>query len=383
MEFTHGLRRALMNGLGIVYFVFLGFDVKLIAALFAVSTIIGTFFEFPTGAISDYDSRKKSIAISFFLMAIAFFGIFAFTNFWLLAFFWTLGDIAWTFYSGSGSAWSIDALGIGKKKNKIVSLISKGYFFEKGGQIIGGLIGLVVIAINFRFIWLAISLSNLFMCLIVIKYMEERNFKPEKAQHNYVMKALIKAKESFFYVIHKKSKELRVLMLGSLLGNLTFSAFLIAMPLFFTQILKISPEKLSGILGIIAAITIMAPLLAEKITHKMGVKKSMITFVLMVAIFVIVFALSKSLIFAVGALIVIKYGLVIVSVIEDSAYQHRFDPKLRASLGSANNFIWAIGYSISVLIAGFAIDAFGVIPTLIACGILTSLEAFVYLFGLK
>jgi MFS family permease len=383
MEFTHGLRRALMSGLGLVYFLSFGFSLTSITTLFSISVIIMTFFEFPTGAIADYDSRKKTIMISFFLMAIAFFGLFVFKSFWLLGASWILGDIAWTFYSGAGSAWSIDALNLGKQKSKIISLISKGYIFENGGNIIGGLIGLVVIAINFSFVWLFVSVSQIFMLLIVWKYMEERNFKPEKVQQGYVMKALIKAKESFNYIIHKKNKQLRVLLLGSIIGNFTFSAFFVCMPLLFTKLLGVTPDKLSGIASLVTAIAILSPFMAEKVTHKFGIRKSMISFVALVSVFVVIFALSKSLILAIASFAVIKVGLAAVSVVEDSAYQHQFDSKLRASLGSTNNIVWALAFAVSVFLTGYAVNFFGIVPTLIVSGCLVMIEAVVYIWGLK
>ena len=80
VEFSHGLRRALTFGLALIYFIYLGFDIVWVTTLFAVSTIIMTFFEFPTSAIADYDSRKKSILISTILMTIGYLGIFLFTN---------------------------------------------------------------------------------------------------------------------------------------------------------------------------------------------------------------------------------------------------------------------------------------------------------------
>ncbi len=178
MEFTHGMRRAIMGALGLIYFLSFGFNIISVTTLFAVSTIVRALFEFPTGAIADYDSRKKSIMI-------------------------------------------------GKKKSKIVSLISKGYFFEKGGHIIGGLIGLIIISLNFSFIWLFISISQIFMFFIVGIYMKEKNFKPEKVSHGYLKKSLIKAKESFNYIIHKKNKQLRTLMIGDFLGILGSGTFLL------------------------------------------------------------------------------------------------------------------------------------------------------------
>ncbi len=225
MDFTHGIRRALIWALSLIYFVSLGFPIIWITTLFAVSTIIMVLFEFPTGAIADYDSRKKSLMISFFLMFIAFLGIFLFKEFWLIVPFWILGDIAWTFSTGAGSAWVIDTLDIAKEKNKIASLFSKGAIFEKSGHIIGGLIGFFIITISFRFIWLAIALTNLTMFFIIWKYMEERNFKPTKTPHNYATKSIIKAKESFSYLIHSENLELRILMIGGFLSAMAFSFF--------------------------------------------------------------------------------------------------------------------------------------------------------------
>jgi len=86
MEFTHGIRRALLGALMLVYLLSLGFSLIAVTTLIAVAGIIGMCFEFPTGAIADYDSRKKSIVISFFLFFLSFLGIFLFSNFSFLSF---------------------------------------------------------------------------------------------------------------------------------------------------------------------------------------------------------------------------------------------------------------------------------------------------------
>ena len=383
MEFTHGIRRALMSALALIYFISLGFSVISITTLFAISGIIMLLFEFPTGAIADYDSRKKSLIISFFLFFIAFLGIFLFKNFWLLAGSWILGDIAWTFSTGASSAWVIDALKYAKKKSKIVSLISKGYIFEKSGYFIGGLLGLIIVAINFRFIWLLISLTNLLMMIIIWGYMEERNFKPEKVQYNYLMKSFIKAKESFSYVIHKKNKELRALMLGGIFAAIAIGSFFTAVPLFFAQILNLRPEYISGIYSLSVLFAIVGPFLAEKIAHKKGFRISFFTFFMIMSLAIIVFAFSKSLILAIVSLTILRIALASNDVIEDSAYQHEFDSKIRASLGSLNSFNWNIANSIGIFLTGIAISIFGVSHTLILSGVLTFLTGLIYFFGMK
>jgi MFS family permease len=383
LEFSHGIRRALMATLGIIYFLSFGFNVVSVTTLFAISTLIMTFFEFPTGAIADYDSRKKSIMIGFFLLSIAFFGLFLFNNFWLLSLSWILGDIAWTFCSGAQGAWAIDALKIGRKKSKIVSLISKGYFFERSGHIIGGLIGLFVIAINFSFIWLFISILYLFMFFVIWVYMEERNFKSEKIPHNYLVKSLMKAKESLSFVIHKKNKQLRVLLAGDLVGILSLSAFFISMPLLFTQILGLDPEKLSGIIALIGVIIIISPLIAEKVVHKKGIKDTLIFFIFLQGLLIIAFGFSLIVVTAIILLALIQGIEVILSVIGESALQHEFDSKIRASLGSSSNIIWSVSSSIGVFLAGLSINFFGIVPTIIGAGFLSIFEAIIYLGGLR
>ena len=66
MEFSHGIRRAILGALALVYFLSLGFSVFSVTTLFAISGIVMMLFEFPTGAVADYDSRKKSLIISYF-----------------------------------------------------------------------------------------------------------------------------------------------------------------------------------------------------------------------------------------------------------------------------------------------------------------------------
>ena len=84
MELTNGIRRSLVSALMLLYLISNGASIVQATSLFAVSTVIMTLFEFPTGAIADHYSRKKSVIISFALMTLAFTGIFAFENFWML-----------------------------------------------------------------------------------------------------------------------------------------------------------------------------------------------------------------------------------------------------------------------------------------------------------
>ena len=379
MEFGHGVRRALILALALVYFVQMGFNVVWITTLFALSSLFTMLLEFPTGAVADYDSRKKSLMISYFLFAVAFLGIYFVSSFWLIAVFWVISDIAWTFTTGAGSAWAIDALGIGKKKSKIVRLISRGYIFEKGGHIIGGLIGLVIIAINFRLIWLVTGIVSLLTFVMIWKYMEERNFKPEKVPHGYLKKSWIKAVESYNFIFHKKSRNLRVIMITSILANIGWSIFTLAVPLFFVQIIGLRPEFYAGALGAIAVLSLGAPLIAERVVGERGFRRPLVIASVITGIMMIGIAFSSWIVLAFLLFAILKIFEVVLDVAESSASHHEFDSKIRASLGSIGSINWNVANSIGVFLAGIGIVAIGIVNTLIVGGAIVFLTAFVYL----
>jgi MFS family permease len=383
MEFTHGVRRALTGALFLLYMVSLGFNVIAITTLFAIAGIMLMLFEFPTSAIADYDSRKKSLLISFFLFFISFLGIFIFTNFWAIASFWILSTIAWTFSTGAGSAWAIDTLNYAKKKSKIMNLISKAYIFEKLGWVIGGLIGFFIVAINFRFIWLVLSLIYLVVFFIIWKYMEERNFKPTKTPHNYLIKTIIKAKEALSFLIHKKNKELRILMIGGFLTTATISSFFVIVPLFFTQKLGLTNNYFSLLYSLLAGLSMIGPFIADKLNFKRKFRHSLFIVLFAIGISIIVFSLSQSLILAIVAFAFLQIFLTIFDVTEDCAKHQEFSSQIRASLGSIGSILWAIADSISVFLTGIGITLIGIMNTLIIGGILALITAMVYLLGLR
>ncbi len=383
LEFTHGVRRALMGALGILYFISLGYDIIAVTSLFAISTIIMTFFEFPTGAIADYDSRKKSIVISLFLLSVAFFGLFLFKDFWILATCWILGDIAWTFSSGAGSAWILDALKYHKKKDKIVNLISRSYFSEKSGYVLGGLIGLVVVAINFSFVWLIVSIMNLGMMFLVIRFMEERNFKPEKIPRSYLSKALIKAKESFVYIFHKENKNTLNLILIGFLGTVTIGSFYIIIPLFFYEVFNLNPGYVSGLFSLVVGISLISPFLAERISKTKTLNFSIALTFLVMGISIFLIGFSSSLILAIIFFALMQLSLTASDVLTDSALNHEFSSKIRASLGSLNNIVWALAFSLASFLTGLGIVHLGLKSMLFISGALTLVSGLLYFFRLK
>ena len=383
MEFTNGIRRELVSALAIIYFLSLGHNLVAITTMFAVSRILMTLFEFPSGAFADHYSRKKSILISFALMTIAFLGIFFFQNYWLIAIFFILHDIAWTFQSGTTTAWVIDTLNYGENSKKLATLFARFFFFEKTGAIIGGLIGLIVVAINFRIVWLVIALTNMITFFVILKYMEEKNFKTKKLDSKIFLQTFIQAKDSIKFLLHKNNKQIKGLAFAVFFGTLAIDSFFIQTPLIFNQILGLSPEYIAGIFSIVAVIALIAPFIGEKLAHKFGTKKSLFFIFIAISIFMITFAISNNVLLSIGMIILFSAFETAFVTIHDSAVQHAIPSKNRATLGSAMNIIWAIASASSALIIGLGIATFGLVASTIFSGIIALITGFIYLFSLK
>ncbi|MCK5630706.1 MAG: MFS transporter [Nanoarchaeota archaeon] len=383
MEFTNGIRRELVGALAIIYFLSLGHNLVAITTMFAVSRILMTLFEFPSGAFADYYSRKKSILISFGLMSIAFLGIYFFQNFWLIVIFFILHDIAWTFQSGTTTAWVIDTLKYGEHLKKLASLFARFFFFEKTGAIVGGIIGVVIIAINFKFIWLVIAIFNFFTFLIILKYMEEINFKPKKLDSKILLQTFIHAKDSIKFLLHKHNGQIKGLAIAIFFGTLAIDGFFIEIPLIFNQILGLSPAYIAGIYSIVGFFALIAPFIGEKLVHKFDSKKPLFFIFTGIFLFMVCFALSKNIFLSISIIVLFSIFETTFITIHDSAVQRAIPSKSRATLGSAMNVIWAIANSLSVFLVGIGINYLGLINTTIISSIIALLTAFVYLFSLK
>lgn len=381
MELTHGLRRSLVNALALIYFLSLDFDIVAVTTLFAASTLIMTLFEFPTGALADYDSRKKSLFISFFLMGISFSGIFVFDQFWVLACFWILGDIAFTFSTGARSAWAIDALRAAKDKIVILKLGSQAAFHERLGQVVGGMAGLALVLIDLRFVWLLIAMTNFAMAYIIWHHVEERYFKPEKLPTHWLIKVISKAKESYVYILSKSNRTLRLYMLIEALGTISSSAFLLALPLLLTQHLGLDKQFLPLLYGSVMFMTLAAPWLAQRYMANFDLKITLWLLGTLTGSVMLALGLVESILLAVLAVAIINFVNTGSDVLGYAAMELKFSSKIRASLGSINSINWSVNNAVAVFLAGLGITYFGVASVIVIAGVIALIASAMYLLS--
>jgi MFS family permease len=380
MKVVVGIRRTLIMTMALLYFLSIGIPVFWITTLFAVSSLIAVFAEFPTGAVADYESRKKSLLICFFLFGISYLGIFLVSNFWLIAVFWILAEIAWTFNTGAGGAWIVDNMKVGKKKKAVVNLISKGFLFQKGGFILGGLLGMWIIVINFRLIWLVGSIMYWILFLAMWKFGEERNFKPEKVPAHFLKKAFLKAGESYRFIFSKKGKDNRIFMIGNIVAVISWSMFWLGVPLMFVEILGMSEGNFSGLNGAFAFIGSLVPFIVGKISFKKNFGVYLFFISIVCGLVMISLSFVSGIIYAITIMALMNLVVGIMEILADSTGHYVSDPKIRASLGSIGSINAYIANAIGVFVAGLLFSSIGISGALIVSGIILFLSGIIYLF---
>ena len=200
---------------------------------------------------------------------------------------------------------------------------------------------------------------------------------------NYLKKSLIKAKESFQFIFHKNSRELRVLLLGDVFGVLAISSFFITVPLFITETLNFNPEYVPLIFSFIAVVTLSAPFLTEKLADKKGYRFSLFFAWGLISLSMFVFSIPHAIIWAIIGLGILGFAEVINNILQEAVMHQEYSSKLRASLGSVSSISWSITNSMGVFFAGLGIHYFGISSVIYISGGISLFTALIYFLGLK
>ena len=383
LECVNGFRRALFWSLILLFFLSLGVPLLSVTTLFAFSSVVMILFEFPTGAFADHYSRRTSTLISFFLMSVSFFGFSFFKSFWVLAFFFILHDVAWTFQSGTTTAWIIDELRIGKHQKKIVSLFSWFYFFEKFGAILGGVLGFFVTPFGFRFVWLSVAVVNMFLFFILWKYMEERNFSSSPLDSKILVHTFVKAGESLRVLFHVTSGSIRGLALTMFLVTVALTSVSVVVPLLLSGRFLMSNEYIAGLSSLFGVLLLCSPFFGSFVAHRFGVRRSLVFMSIVMCVLILLFSVSWSVVSAIGILLFFHFFDTSMGTVHDSAVQHSLSSGTRASLGSLMGIFWGVGHAVGSFFTGVSILAFGISFTLGIASFIFVVSAVVYARSLR
>ncbi len=282
-SFLNALSSGVVGPLLIVYLLTLNLSTAQVGLLLAIERGATIITEFPTGVFADKYGRRKSLLISFGLLALiltAWFFTKSYLVFIILSFCWGL---AYTFQSGAKESFVIDSLNLANddtSRNKVFSRLAAAGNF---GLVIGGLIAAGLTLVSLRSIWLAAAVANGFLFLLFLTATHEiPNSSDTKINRQGTLKGFISSSLQSLRSI-SASRTISRLMGITIIVGLVMAIYGFSYPILFKTLGL--PLYYFGLLGSVAAILgITGALLGEKIVKRAGYRTSLtyLTFILII-----------------------------------------------------------------------------------------------------
>ncbi|MDP3990239.1 MAG: MFS transporter [archaeon] len=367
VEFINESRRSILGTLKIVYFLSIGLSLIQVTTLYATGQVMLLLSEFPTGAFADSFGRKKSIIFSFLLLTISFTLTFFTTNYYWLIALNSLTMLGWTFQSGTHDAWIIDTLGLGKQpdlngndinERSRTNIFSTRFIVGKIGWVIGGIVGSIIAYFNIQFIWLALALFNLIGFLLLLKYMEERGFTPERFSFKKMFHEIKKqSKDAIVYSY--KHNILSVLLLIILFKGFPLSLFEVSWPIFFKDILNIPVYYFGIIVSVSTFFAVFGAYISKKMSYRKGIPAALFLFYLIFVISALGLGIASLVSVAIGAFCFFQVGEGGTRPVGQSALHKYIPSNQRASILSLRSMLSGGGSMLGYLVAEPIISFFG------------------------
>jgi MFS family permease len=271
-----------------------------------------------------------------------------------------LAVISWTFQSGTHDAWIIDTLGLGKQpdlnkndqnEKSRTHLFSTRFIIGKVGWIVGGAVGSLVAYFYLRSIWLALAAFHFIGFLLLLRYMEEKNFVSTKFSFKNMFSEITKhSKEALQYSY--KNKILLVLLLLILFKGLSFGLFEVSWPILFKEILKIPIHYFGLIISVSTLFAVSGAYISKKMSYKKGIPTILFLFYLIFVISAFGLGVTSLVSLAIGAFCFFQVGEGGTRPLAQSAL-HKFIPSnKRASILSLRSMLSGGGSMLGYVISG-------------------------------
>jgi len=337
----------------IVYLLSIHLTAAQIGMLLVAERISIIIFEFPTGVFADRYGRKKSLLISFSVIALLLIGWFFVRNFYIFLFLAIVWGIAYTFQSGAKEALIIDSLNLenhDEARNKIFSRLA---IYGNAGFLFGGLIATLLAFIRIDLIWPAAGFLNFLLFGLYFLFTTEtrqidRGSRKIRIQ---IREMFVSAMDSIRSIFSRRI--ISYFLVVTMIFGFATAIYGLAYPIFFKDILNV-PNYYFGFLGALSAfVGILGALLGEKLTKQKGYYFAMSCFP--IAIFISYFILGVSSIFWLCVIFFAFIELIINGwfPIYQSFFNKFVPSKIRSSILSANSTASLLSIAAGEALAGF------------------------------
>lgn len=341
----------------VIYFIKLGFSyfqISIITAAFGFSMFL---FEIPTGAFADGFSRKYSVIIGSFIIAISVTLIPLTTNFYLIVFLWGLSGMGMTCISGAEEAWVIDNLNKEGRKDLHQEFFIKSSSFIALGSIFAPIIGALLVKNNsLEVLWYIFGFGFFLSAILMLLFTKE-HFVPVKLKPaDLIKKSYSNCKEAFRFSMNNRviflSFMAGLFMQLMFLGRIGIQPFLLSLGM---------PEYQLGYLySITAAVGVVMSFLSRHfVKYKPKNVMSVVVLIHMILLLSLLF-IYPPFFLAASVIFIMKDGLLYFGIPVIQTYFHKFIPEtIRATTMSTKSMLDQLLVALSSLIAGVFLDICG------------------------
>lgn len=307
LSFLGGLFGNIIVPFFVVFVLSLGFNIVQVGFLFGASRLSAFIFEIPTGIFADSYGRKKSILLCYFLSIFSALIYFSSSNFYLLLVGSIIYGLALTFITGSFEALLVDSLELADKEHLRNKVFVRLGIITTLGFIVGGFVGSSVAYFNLRYVWLLQGAIAILALILGWKFLEEK-FYPQKIfikKKDYIKIIFNKIKNPLIFILRKK--RISLMFFVAILMALVGAFYLIGWPIIFKDILSIPVHYFGIISGVAGAFFLIGSLIAERFSLKRGTSNTILSCLILMGVFYIVFALSKSIVLSLLSFVLIDF----------------------------------------------------------------------------
>lgn len=332
----------------IIYFSGVSGSYALGLTVFSIEMLSASIFELPTGVLSDFIGRRKTIILGALMSVVTLLCYAIGINFLILAVGSVFAGLARSFYSGNNEAFLHDSLKeYGQEEDYAEHSGKTSSMFQwalAGSALFGGIIAYFSFPVV---MWL--SLIPQVICLFISFLMIEPKIKDISGQTNiysHLKEAILKFKEN---------SKLRLLTIASVLDYGVGETMYQFNSAFIALLWPVWAIGISKMLSNIFAATGMW--ISGWVTRKLGYEKSLIISNIYSSCAGLVAVIFPSVLSPV-ILSSTSFPYGISSIAKDTLFQKEFTDKQRATMGSLNSFAGNLFFAAFASVFGLIADKF-------------------------
>ena len=372
LTFLHGFRT--YEGVLAVFFATTSGSFTAGMSVFAVMNLSASFFEIPTGVLSDNIGRKKTLLLYHFSGALAIFIFFLAQSTTALIVGAIVTGFSMAMRSGAISAFVFENLELLSRTDEFKKVEGKRSAFGRYSLVLAGVVGTLTI-------YIADIRTAIFLTLIVLIIAFLLSFLIRDIKKFELRKANIYADLSKAWLSFVHDPALRDLSLGRMIARGVGNVEYRFRSLFFSAIM---PEWLVNLLGMLNnLISGIAMQWTHWVVHRLGILRSLVHIDILDRFIVSGLVLVNTITSGVLMNVATSIAFGIREIAAEDLLQSRYSKDQRATMGSLVGLGGSFIYGVAAILVGLLADNIGLWQTMLVIQPTLLVSSFFFYRGIK